>query len=208
MTHQERMQQLRIVGPTAVRTLGRCASSLRHARTFGVSAKIERSINSIEHVEIAEDRREHRVHQAEIFRRRRMAPSRAPPRPAQTSRRPPAACSRRSRHRPWSRGPIVAQNGRAELHPGPVLGALQRILRMQLAPPCVSSIYSQMTLLSNSATSPSSVATTQHRHLAERRDFQEPVRLVGEIDIDPLERRRPSRSARSPRAAHRDRACG
>ena len=67
MAHQERVQQLRIVGPTAVRTLGRCASAFRHARTFGVSAKTERSINSIEHVEIAEDRREHRVHQAEIL---------------------------------------------------------------------------------------------------------------------------------------------
>jgi predicted proteasome-type protease len=28
----------------------------------------------------------------------------------------------------------------------------------------------------------------QHRHLAERRDLQETVRLVGEIDVDSLER--------------------
>jgi hypothetical protein len=28
----------------------------------------------------------------------------------------------------------------------------------------------------------------QQRRLAERRDFQKPVRLVGEVDIDPLER--------------------
>ncbi len=28
----------------------------------------------------------------------------------------------------------------------------------------------------------------EHRHLAERRDLQEPIRLVGEIDIDDVER--------------------
>ena len=69
-----------------------------------------------------------------------------------------------------------------------MLGALQRIGRMQLAPACVSSMYSQITLLSNSATSPFSVVDHQHRHLAERREFQKPVGLVGEIDVDPLER--------------------
>lgn len=32
------------------------------------------------------------------------------------------------------------------------------------------------------------VAHLQHRHLAQRRNLQEPVRLVVEIDVDPLER--------------------
>ncbi len=32
------------------------------------------------------------------------------------------------------------------------------------------------------------VVGLQHRRLAERRDRQKPIRLVGKIDIDPLER--------------------
>src|SRR5258707_9685466 len=32
------------------------------------------------------------------------------------------------------------------------------------------------------------VADLKHRRLAERRDRQKPIRLVGEIDVDPLER--------------------
>jgi hypothetical protein len=49
-------------------------------------------------------------------------------------------------------------------------------------------MYSQITLLSNSATSPLLRPHSQHRHFAQRRQLQEPVGLVGEIDVDPLER--------------------
>ena len=68
-----------------------------------------------------------------------------------------------------------------------MLRPLQRILRVKFCAAFVSSMYSQMTLLSNSASSPPAVSQA-YRHLAERRNLQEPVRLVGKIDIDPLER--------------------
>ena len=76
-------------------------------------AKTERSMNLIEHVEIAEDRREHRVHQAEALRRRRTGLRPALPRPAQISRRPPRACFRIPRDRRWSPAPIDRREWRS-----------------------------------------------------------------------------------------------
>ena len=64
------------------RTLGRFASSVRHFRTFGVFANTARSIDLIEHVEIAEDRRKHRIHQAEYS-----APAKNGPAPSAASTR-------------------------------------------------------------------------------------------------------------------------
>ena len=68
-----------------------------------------------------------------------------------------------------------------------MLGALQGILRMQF---CAA--LRLLDILANDvALEQRHLAVircdAEHRHLAERRDFQEPVRLVGEIDIDPLE---------------------
>ena len=101
VAHEKRVQQFRIVGADRganARPLPPVA--VRHARTFGVSAKTERSVTSIEHIEIAEDRREHRVDEAELRCRRRMDLSPALPRRARISRRPPAACLRRPQDLP------------------------------------------------------------------------------------------------------------
>jgi hypothetical protein len=77
----------------------------------------------------------------------------------------------------------IAQNRRSELDPGPMLGAAQRIARVQRLRFGFLEIFQDHRGLENRG-----VADHQNRRLAERRDFQEPVRLVRQIDIDPFER--------------------
>src|SRR4051812_43265106 len=69
-----------------------------------------------------------------------------------------------------------------------MLGTLQGILRMQFCPDlrildvlANDVAFEQRHLAAISA-------DAEHGYLTERRDRQKPVRLVGEIDVDPLER--------------------
>jgi len=79
------------------------------------------------------------------------------------------------------------EDGRTEFDPGSMAGARQRIRRVQRIGLGLLEEFEDDGGFENHvfrAIAPHA----QQRHLAERRDGLEPVRLGGEIDIDPLER--------------------
>ncbi|EGE58960.1 hypothetical protein RHECNPAF_2530034 [Rhizobium etli CNPAF512] len=85
--------------------------------------------------------------------------------------------------------PEIGKHGRTEFHPSAVARARQRIGGMQGG----ASLRFLQILADDAAFEQYGLAAVrlldaQQRHLAKRRDFQEPVRLIGKVDVDALER--------------------
>src|SRR5262249_7877442 len=73
----------------------------------------------------------------------------------------------------------IVENGRAEFDPGAMFGAAQRVARMQRKRLRFFQIFEDHRTFENCA-----VADLEHRRLAERRYRREPLRFVGEIDVN------------------------
>src|ERR1044071_1061157 len=78
--------------------------------------------------------------------------------------------------------PDVAEHRRAELHPAAVARALERIRGVQRLGQCVLEV-----LADHRGLEQHDAIDLEQRHLAERRQREEPVRLGGEVDVDLLE---------------------
>src|SRR5262249_26951310 len=79
--------------------------------------------------------------------------------------------------------PDIIEDGRAELDPGAVTGALESVLGMKAGSHRVVEIFANDGALEEHV-----VADDKERHFAQGRDGAEPLGLVGEVDIDPLMR--------------------
>ena len=133
---------------------------------FGERAEIDKPV---EDVEVAEHRREDRVDQAE-----RSAGEVRPLAQLASSRsnlpRSAPAGSNAARIRRGLDGPDIGQDRGAELHPGAVSGADQRIGRMKRRRLGILEILDD-----HSALEQDLIADLQQRHLAERRERLEPA---------------------------------
>ena len=195
-------------GATAACTVARAgerAAPCGDLRQAGEDAEIA---DAVEGIEIAEHRPEHRVDEAEAFAvepwtfqarfdAREFVPQRCR---LGVERR---LIGRRVEARD------VVEDRRAELDPGAMLGAGERIGRVQrlrLASPRDIRGSRRTRRSAPSASTASGTAGTGVLPSGETRRNQSG--LFGEIDVAAFERHALFRSARSRRAAHRGRACG
>ena len=228
---------LRIVVQSRPASVSRCAScfcrkarrccgysgttALAHARArlpkrLAPGAHLRRRVEDVRvaelgrRVEVAKDRREDRIDQAEARAGEEGAVTERALRRARTWRSAPAASARTPRHRAWSRSPTGRRGSRSRTPSSrDARRAASGSSGCRRGPGWVSSRYSQITLLSNrTALAAVGPRHAQQRHLAERRDRHEPVGLAARGRSRRVRRARPSRAARSRRAGRRGTAGG
>jgi hypothetical protein len=140
-------------------------------------------IDGVEDVEIAKHRPENGIDERELRAVEPGAAIEALLYPGKALGKKLALRLERGLGRSGVEAPDVAEDRRAELDRGAVLGALQRILRMQGFLLCLLEIFED-----NGGFENGGVADLEHRGLAERRKRLEPIGLARKVDIDALER--------------------
>src|ERR1700751_5438206 len=180
---QEIEEKLRII--RAHRTADRSArrkvrAPVRDLRLLRQDAEI---IDGVEDVEIAKHRPENGIDERELRAVEPGAAIEALLYPGKALAKKLALRLERGLGRSGVEAPDVAQDRRAELDRGAVLGALQRVLRMQGLLLRLLEIFEDNGGFENGRD-----ADLEDRGLAQRRERLEPIGLVRKIDIDALER--------------------